>query len=106
MSFCIYHANDKNIIASANSGSSDKEREEEKLSNMNDFHEINNVASFVQLKTNLKKENNGRLLVQLKIDFTRKKCHIVAYDETRSMIIFDTLPSEKKEVIIFQHKME
>ena len=73
---------------------------------------INNLDRFLEWKLNLMHYNNGRLLVQLKIDFLNKKlissrignininedkCRIVAYDETRSMIIYDTLPNSEKQ---------
>ena len=73
---------------------------------------INNLDRFLEWKLNLMHYNNGRLLVQLKIDFLNKKlissrignininedkCRIIAYDETRSMIIYDTLPNAEKQ---------
>lgn len=67
---------------------------------------IDNIQSFLQWKKNVILLNNGRVLVQLSIDFKKKEiinsrigyinigentCQIIGYDETRSMIVYDTL---------------
>ena len=82
---------------------------------------INSTSRFLEWKENLIKYNNGRLLVQLKIDFSKKKlisskigniiinenkCRIIAYDSTRSMIIYDTLPDVKRQYKVLIHKDE
>ena len=73
---------------------------------------INTADGYWNWRQNAMIENNGRLLVQLKINFKKKKlissrigniiinenkCRIVAYDETRSMIVYDTLPDVKAQ---------
>ena len=66
-----------------------------------------NAQGYLKWKQNAMMNNNGRLLVQLTINFKKKKlissrignivinenkCRIVAYDQTRAMIVYDTLP--------------
>ena len=84
--------------------------------NMNNFQsnlsDIDTLDRFLEWKKNLIKYNNGRLLVQLKIDFLKKqvisakianiiinenKCRIIGYDSLRSMIIYDTLPTAQRQ---------
>ena len=114
--FVFYHKLSKTLILmlkivdkAANSGNCNTESDYDS----GELDSIDSGKGFTKWKKNRMKFNNGRLLVQLKIDFVSKKvllcrigniiinenkCRIVGYDDTRSMIIYDTLPDENEQV--------
>ena len=81
--------------------------------NMNyTYSELDTREKFLLWKKRLLKYNNGRLLIQIGIDFNKKKivslsignivisekkCRIIGYDHTRSLVIYDTLSTKEEQ---------
>ena len=101
-----------NVQFDFNSNSNDVMIEEKEIENIENIHSINTKEKFLEWKKNLIQFNNGRLLIQIGIDFklykisslsvgniiiNETKCRIIGYDDTRSMVIYDTLPSWKQQ---------
>ena len=114
--FVFYHKKSKTLIlmlkldCKAVNCNEDESKENENTNN--NYGGINTADGYWKWRENAIKDNNGRLLVQLKINFKKKKlissrianiiinenkCRIVAYDETRAMIVYDTLPDIKAQ---------
>ena len=66
----------------------------------------------VEWKDKVLNRNNGRLLIQIKIDFDNveiislsvgnviigeNKCKIIGFDHTKSLVIYDTLPTVEEQ---------
>ena len=119
--FVFFHKDSKALIlmlkiVDKSKSKSNKNAKKMKKNNGGDLNlDSNNIDSkerFSKWKEKLVEYNNGRLLLQLKIDFVNKKllsarigniiineskCRIIAYDETRSMVVYDTLPTPEDQ---------
>ena len=104
----IYNNNTSN--GSGNGNGNKKPKLQRSMSDYGDYLtdiDYNSMNGYSQWRQIAVRYFYGRLFVQLKIDFKNKvlissrignivinenKCRIIAFDETRSMIVYDTLP--------------
>ena len=107
------NTNDNKDDNDKNDENDEKKENEFEFENLYDFNNINNESDFNIWKNNVIKVNNGRLLIQMDINFDTKKeinsasigfitinddkCHIIGYESKRSLIIYDTLPTKIQE---------